>query len=184
MWLAIGDEAENKMLNLCARGESDLSIAEMLVDEGHLDITAKDIAAYRKRNRESITSAAVAQARDIMLTATRSKQHFRVAELDAILNEIRQGFSALMEEGAFASAGKLADVYFRGTRLVAEEMGDLSGAPQGNEWITLMQDATPETRLLLVKQLNDLKQTLSGVTVKEIDIIDVEAVEVYNEDSE
>jgi len=176
-WLAVGDDIEGKIINLCARGESDEAIVEML-DEHGVDATSRDIAAYRRRNNELITNSAIAQARDIMLSTPRSKQHFRVAELDSVLNELRQGFSRSMAEGDVGKAGKLADTYFKGLRLVAEEVGDLHSVPQGNRYIALMQNATPSEKRQLVDKMQEMRDIVSGIND---DVIDAEIIEVSDE---
>lgn len=150
----------DKIISLCALGESSSEIARVMNELGLEELTSFHIDDFKRAYKKQIADYAVEYAHDILHASKRSSKTFRIAELDSILEKIREAVDEKLGVSA-AQAAKLMEVYLRGLRLLAEECGDISSSKgTENKYVILLQTAPPEKKSQIVYHLRELEKAM------------------------
>jgi len=179
-WLFMHEDVEVRelMLELSAQGLPDHEIAEVVRASGKVErITVEDVKAYKRNYMQDITTYADRNARKLLGKMPLTKRAYRVGQLDRLLQLFADQIPVLLETKP-AAAATLMSTYLKGQQQIAVDVGDLQAAADPkNRFIEMLQRATPEQRVEIMKHLNELEmldRELGGKPRLEAVVVDAE----------
>jgi hypothetical protein len=142
-----------------------------IAKERGISVGEKFINSVKEKNKKIIAEMAYARSKELLRRVPRANKFIRVQTIDTICEKIEALVNNDLDSNSITNTTlKALDLLLRAHRQIAEETNDISPViRQTNNYLTILEQATPEERQRIVAQAKELKRM-----VENGNIIDVE----------
>lgn len=175
-WLALPNDTQKKLLELCVIENSDKNIAIAMREYGVSDIRISDVKAFKRANRKEIAAATNRIKDDLLLACTHTIPEYRISQLSELHDVVYQKCLDLLDEEAIAEASKLLSNFSKLQQRLASELDSLRGEKKENDLMKFYETASPKLKMRMQKIMFELNACIVEAEKEQTgeDIIDAE----------
>lgn len=162
--------SQEEVIEMLADQMSVQDILSVAKEKG-MSITKEYIYSVRDRNKKVISEMAYSRSKELLRQVPRANKFIRVKTIDNICEKVEALVNGDLDSNNMTNTTiKALDLLLRAHRQIAEETNDITPViQQTNNYLTILEQATPEERQRIVAQAKELKRMVDNGN-----IIDVE----------